>query len=91
MQISGESFLTPPSALAALVADAAERVTGRRPALTTGGGTSDARFIHRHCPVAEFGLVGRTMHKLDEAVSLDDLSALVAIYREVLRRYFEAA
>ena len=89
MQVSGESFLTPPSALAVLVADAAEAVTGLRPAFTTGGGTSDARFIHRHCPVAEFGLVGQTMHKLDETVALADLAALTEIYRRVLERFFE--
>ena len=89
-QVSGESFLTPPGALAELVADAAESVTGIRPAFTTGGGTSDARFIHRICPVAEFGLVGQTMHKLDEAVPVADLTALTAIYLQVLERFFEA-
>ncbi len=89
MQVSGESFLTPPSSLAVLVADAAEAVTGRRPDFTTGGGTSDARFIHRHCPVAEFGLVGQTMHKLDETVAVADLAALTEIYRQVLERFFE--
>ena len=91
VQVSGESFLTPPSALAVVIADAAEAVTGLRPDFTTGGGTSDARFIHRHCPVAEFGLVGQTMHKLDETVAVADLLALTEIYRVVLERFFEVA
>lgn len=91
VHVSGESFLTPPSALAVVVADAAEAVTGRRPEFTTGGGTSDARFIHRHCPVAEFGLVGQTMHKLDEAAAVADLVALTDIYQQVLERFFEVA
>ncbi len=91
VQVSGESFLTPPSAIAVVIADAAEAVTGLRPDFTTGGGTSDARFIHRHCPVAEFGLVGQTMHKLDETVAVADLLALTEIYRRVLERFFEVA
>jgi succinyl-diaminopimelate desuccinylase len=57
--------------------------------LSTTGGTSDARFIKDHCPVAEFGLVGETMHKIDERCSLDDIRALTEIYRMVLSRYFE--
>jgi succinyl-diaminopimelate desuccinylase len=88
IKISGESFLTPPGVLADLVADAAEEVTGRRPELSTTGGTSDARFIHRFCPVAEFGLVGQTMHKADEAVHLTDLAQLTEIYLGVLDRFF---
>ena len=63
-------------------------VTGRRPELSTTGGTSDARFIKNVCPVAEFGLVGKTMHKVDESVAVDDLEALTAVYRNVLDRYF---
>ncbi len=89
--VSGESFLTPPGALAGLVADAAEAVTGRRPVFSTTGGTSDARFIHRYCPVAEFGLVGQTMHKADEAVAVADLEALARIYLGVLERFFGTA
>lgn len=89
IRVSGESFLTPPGALAQLIADAAEAETGRRPELSTSGGTSDARFICRVCPVAEFGLVGRTMHKVDEATPLDDLGQLTRIYAGVLERYFE--
>jgi len=90
-QVSGESFLTPPGALSALVARAAERVTGRRPALSTTGGTSDARFIHHYCPVAEFGLVGLTMHKVDEQVPLADITQLTDIYHTVLDLYFPRA
>jgi len=89
-RISGESFLTPPGAIAALIADAAEQVTGRRPEFSTTGGTSDARFINRVCPVAEFGLVGLTMHKADEAVPVADLEALTRIYQGVLERFFPA-
>jgi succinyl-diaminopimelate desuccinylase len=86
--VSGESFLTEPGQLAALVADAAEAVTGRRPEYSTTGGTSDARFLCRLCPVAEFGLVGRTMHKVDEAADLTEIESLTEIYRDVLERFF---
>jgi len=88
IRVSGESFLTPPGALAELIADAAEAETGRRPELSTSGGTSDARFICRVCPVVEFGLVGQTMHKADEAIRLADLQQLTAIYVGLLDRYF---
>ncbi len=81
--ISGEAFLTA-GPLGARLAGIVERTIGRRPALDTGGGTSDARFIARYCPVAEFGLVGATMHKTDEHVALVDLHALAAIYAAVL-------
>jgi succinyl-diaminopimelate desuccinylase len=91
IHVSGESFLTPPGALASLVADAAVAVTGKRPSYSTTGGTSDARFIQRLCPVAEFGLVGRTMHKADESVSLDELETLTRIYHDLLCRFFEVA
>ncbi|HWK44837.1 MAG TPA: succinyl-diaminopimelate desuccinylase [Stellaceae bacterium] len=90
VRVSGEAFLTPPGALAPLLSDAIDDVVGRRPELSTTGGTSDARFISRICPVAELGLVGQTMHKLDEAVSLDDLTALTGIYHRMLERYFAA-
>ncbi|MEQ8814343.1 MAG: succinyl-diaminopimelate desuccinylase [Thalassobaculum sp.] len=86
-ECSGESFVTEPGRLSDLVADAAEAVTGRRPALSTTGGTSDARFIKRLCPVVEFGLVGQTMHKVDERVAVDDLRALTDIYAAMLRRF----
>jgi succinyl-diaminopimelate desuccinylase len=91
IRVSGESFLTPPGALAELIADAAEAETGRRPELSTSGGTSDARFICRVCPVAEFGLVGQTMHKVDEAVRVEDVERLSAIYLGLLERYFPEA
>ena len=81
--VSGEGFLTE-GPLGARRAGIVERTIGRRPALDTGGGTSDARFIARYCPVAEFGLVGATMHQTDEHVALADLHALVAIYQAVL-------
>lgn len=86
--ISGESFLTPPGALSDLVAAAVEAETGRRPALSTSGGTSDARFVKDHCPVVEFGLVGKTMHSVDERVSVEQIGQLKAIYRRILTDYF---
>ncbi|MCC5974448.1 MAG: succinyl-diaminopimelate desuccinylase [Rubellimicrobium sp.] len=88
VRISGESFLTPPGALSGLVATAVEAETGRRPVLSTSGGTSDARFMKDHCPVVEFGLVGRTMHQVDEHVEIADITALSAIYRRILTGYF---
>ncbi|MEQ8394258.1 succinyl-diaminopimelate desuccinylase [Thalassobaculum sp.] len=84
---SGESFLTEPGRLSTLVADAAEAVVGRRPELSTTGGTSDARFICRLCPVVEFGLVGQTMHKVDERVAVADIQSLTDIYAALLRRF----
>ncbi|MBK1666140.1 succinyl-diaminopimelate desuccinylase [Rhodospirillum rubrum] len=90
LEHSGDAFLTPPGRLSDLIATACQAVTGRRPELSTSGGTSDARFIRSHCPVAEFGLVGRTMHKPDERVAVADLEALSEIYRRVLVGFFEA-
>ncbi len=84
VRISGEAFRTEPGRFVAALQRAVERQTGLRPALDTGGGTSDARFIARYCPVAEFGLVGASMHKADEHVSLSDLDRLAAIYRVFL-------
>ncbi|HYD98373.1 MAG TPA: succinyl-diaminopimelate desuccinylase [Alphaproteobacteria bacterium] len=86
--VSGESFVTQPGPLTELMAGAVEAVTGRRPAFDTGGGTSDARFIKDHCPVVEFGLVGATMHKVDERVAVSDIEALTRVYHEALRRWF---
>ena len=86
VRISGEAFLTEPGALSSLVAGAIQLVTVALPALSTSGGTSDARFIRRVCPVVEFGLVGASMHKVDEAVPVADLVALTAIYDAVLAR-----
>jgi succinyl-diaminopimelate desuccinylase len=82
------AFLTEPGPFVRLVAEASESVTGVRPALSTTGGTSDARFIKDVCPVIELGLVGRTMHQIDESIGISDLHALTAIYGEIIRRYF---
>ncbi|MEO0829994.1 MAG: succinyl-diaminopimelate desuccinylase [Pseudomonadota bacterium] len=87
-KISGESFLTPPGPLSDLVSDAIHAETGRRPELSTSGGTSDARFVKAHCPVVEFGLVGKSMHQVDERVWIEDIPRLKAIYRRVLESYF---
>ena len=81
--ISGEPFLTLPGTFSELVAAAVEAETGLRPEASTGGGTSDARFLKDLCPVIEFGLPNATMHKRDEAVALDDLEALARIYRRI--------
>ena len=82
------AFLTRPGPFTDLVAAAVRDVTGRTPALSTGGGTSDARFIKNACPVVELGLVNATIHAVDERVALDDLEALSQIYERVLERYF---
>jgi succinyl-diaminopimelate desuccinylase len=87
-EVSGESFLVPPGKVSDCLTGAIEQVTGLTPELSTTGGTSDARFIQAHCPVAEFGLVGQTMHKIDERVELADITRLVAIYRGFLDRFF---
>src|SRR5262249_19689722 len=89
IRVSGESFLVPPSALGGRLSEAIRCVTGRTPEFSTTGGTSDARFIQAYCPVAEFGLVGQTMHKVDERVELSDLAALTAIYRTFRDLFFE--
>ncbi|WP_407666720.1 succinyl-diaminopimelate desuccinylase [Microvirga roseola] len=82
------AFITPPNAFVGFISDAIEAETGGRPKLSTTGGTSDARFIVKHCPVVEFGLVGQTMHQTDERVAVADLDRLAAIYRKVLDAYF---
>ena len=87
-EVSGESFLVPPGKVSDCLAGAIGEVTGLAPELSTTGGTSDARFIQAHCPVAEFGLVGQTMHKVDERVELADIARLVAIYDGFLDRFF---
>ena len=81
--ISGEAFLTPPGAFSDLLAEAVEAETGLRPELSTGGGTSDARFLKDLGPVIEFGLCNATMHKRDEAVAVADLGTLARIYRRI--------
>ncbi len=85
--VSGESFLTEPGPALAMLAAAIAAECGAPPAFETGGGTSDARFIARYCPVAEFGLVGDTMHQVDERVAIDDLWRLKAIYRRILAEF----
>ena len=84
--ISGEAFLTPPGELSAAISEAVEGVMGIKPEPSTTGGTSDARFLTKICPVVEFGLCNATMHKLDEAVAIADLTALTEIYRRVAIR-----
>ncbi|UWQ10708.1 succinyl-diaminopimelate desuccinylase [Aliiroseovarius crassostreae] len=88
IKVSGESFVTPPGALSDLVADAVETETGRRPEFSTSGGTSDARFVKNHCPVVEFGLVGKTMHQVDERVEVVQIQQLKAIYKALMHKYF---
>jgi succinyl-diaminopimelate desuccinylase len=88
VEISGESFLCGDGALPKLVSEAVKSRLGVTPELNTAGGTSDARFIFRQCPVAEFGLVGATAHKVDEHVEVADLEALTAVYSDILERYF---
>jgi succinyl-diaminopimelate desuccinylase len=85
-RVSGEAFLTPPGAFSTLIGDAIEAHTGARPELSTTGGTSDARFLAKLCPVVEFGLLNATMHKLDEAVAIDDLVTLTRIYADIIQR-----
>jgi len=85
---ASESFITAPGPFVDIVAGAVEQVTGRRPEPSTSGGTSDARFIKDLCPVVEFGLVGQTMHKVDEATPVADVEALTAIYGAIIARYF---
>ena len=88
--ISGEAFLTPPGAFSAAIAEAVEQVVGIAPEASTTGGTSDARFLTKICPVVEFGLCNATMHKLDEAVAIADLAALTEIYRLVTLKMLAA-
>ena len=87
-EVSGEAFVTPPGPLSTIIAESVAAVTGMTPTLSTTGGTSDARFIKDHCPVAEFGLIGRTMHRTDECVPVEAMERLADIYLGVLERYF---
>lgn len=87
-RVSGESFITEPETLASVLTEAIQAETGKTPELSTTGGTSDARFIKDMCPVAEFGLVGQTMHQTDERAPVEEIRALSRIYRGVLERYF---
>ena len=88
---SAHPFVTPPGQLTDLLVAASEQVSGRRPSLSTSGGTSDARFITNLCPVAEFGLVGQTMHKVDEHVMTTDIDGLTDIYHVFLKSFFDQA
>jgi succinyl-diaminopimelate desuccinylase len=85
---NADVFVTAPGPFTDLVAGAIAAVTGRKPELSTSGGTSDARFIKDYCEVVEFGLVGQTMHQVDEHVPVADLTQLTSVYREILGRYF---
>jgi succinyl-diaminopimelate desuccinylase len=88
--LSADSFVTPPGPFVDAVAEAVAAETGARPALSTAGGTSDARFVKDHCPVVELGLVGRGMHAVDERVPVEDVRRLARLYRGVLARWFAA-
>lgn len=88
ISISGESFLTPPGLLSDVISDSIEEVCGTRPELSTTGGTSDARFIKDHCPVAEFGMINQTAHKVDENAVVEDVRRLSTIYAGTLARFF---
>jgi succinyl-diaminopimelate desuccinylase len=88
IKISGESFITPPGDLSAIIAKAVQAETGRTPEMSTTGGTSDARFVKNLCPVVEFGLVGKTMHQVDECVPVEQITQLKAIYSRILGDYF---
>jgi succinyl-diaminopimelate desuccinylase len=85
---NADVFVTKPGPFTDLAIGAIAEVTGRKPALSTGGGTSDARFIKDYCPVLEFGLVGQTMHAVDERTPVADLKTLTAIYRRIIEKYF---
>ena len=86
--ISGEAFLTAPDPFVALCAEAIEGELGMQPVLSTTGGTSDARFIRDLCPVIEFGLVGTTMHQVDERVPVEEVRALSRVYGRIIAGYF---
>ena len=87
--VSGEAFLTKPNQTTYMIQDIIKKITKIKPELSTTGGTSDARFIRKIAPCLEFGLVGKTMHKVDEAVSLGDLKKLTLIYSNILKNYFK--
>ena len=89
-RITGDAFLTAPGPFSELLSGAVEGVTGKKPDLSTTGGTSDARFIKDFCPVAEFGLISQTMHKVDERVAIVDLENLTDIYEAVLNGFFKS-
>ena len=88
-KVSGEAFLTKPNKTTFMVQNIIKQITKIKPKFSTTGGTSDARFIRKIAPCLEFGLVGKTMHKVDEAVSLSDLKNLTIIYLNILKNYFK--
>ena len=88
-KVSGEAFLTKPNDTTYMIQDIIKKITKVKPKLSTTGGTSDARFIRKISPCLEFGLVGKTMHKIDEAVSIKDLKKLTKIYQNILEKYFK--
>jgi len=87
-RVSGEAFLTKPNNTTYMIQNVIKKITKIKPQLSTSGGTSDARFIRKITPCLEFGLVGKTMHKVDEAVSISDLKKLTKIYFDILKNYF---
>jgi succinyl-diaminopimelate desuccinylase len=89
VRVSGEAFLTPPGPLSDLISRAVQAETGRSPRLSTTGGTSDARFVKAHCPVVELGLVGPTMHQVDERIEVTQVEGLARVYGRILEDYFE--
>ena len=88
-EVSGEAFLTKPNKTTYMIQNTIKKITGIKPKLSTSGGTSDARFIKNISPCLEFGLVGKTMHKIDESVSVSDLKKLTKIYENILVSYFK--
>ncbi len=88
-ELSGESFLTKPNKTTYMIQSIIKKITGIKPKLSTSGGTSDARFIRKIAPCLEFGLVGKTMHKVDENISVSDLKKLTKIYKNILVSYFK--
>ena len=88
IKVSGESFITPPGDLSTIIANSVQAETGRTPEMSTTGGTSDARFVKNLCPVVEFGLVGKTMHQVDECVPVEQITQLKSIYSRILADYF---
>jgi succinyl-diaminopimelate desuccinylase len=89
VECTSNAFVTEPGPLSDAVAAAVKEVTGKDPELSTSGGTSDARFIRKFCPVVEFGIVGQTMHKTDEHVTVTDIEALTDIYETALGKFFD--
>jgi succinyl-diaminopimelate desuccinylase len=88
-KVSGESFITVPGVLSDLVAASVKKITGVTAELSTSGGTSDARFIREYCPVVEFGLVGATLHQVNERVEVKHIDQLKSVYKEILLNYFK--